>query len=159
LEGKINLENIGHFLHAWLMFITPLIYLGYKPKFKKQLLFTILYGLGIILFRRIYDFLPVPFGTHMILLVVLHATLLTAILGEVGWMKAIFISLISFVVILINDSIIFVPAMRYLDITINKIGSTNIVTYIILWILSNSLLIVSYIARILKSPKKQSYNL
>lgn len=151
------MEYIGHFLHAWLMFAAPLIHFGYKIEFKKQALCTILYGIGIILFREMYNFLPVPFGTHVILLVILHSILLITILGKADWIKAMVASLMSFIVILINDSIILIPAMKYLNITVDGIGKSKVFTYIILWTLSNSLLIVSYMLGTIKFQKKQSY--
>ncbi len=153
------MESLGHFMHAWLIFISSLMYLEYKPRLKKQVLFTVFYGLGIIFFRRIYEFLPVPFGTHMILLIMWNAILLNVIVKEISWIKATVISLIVFTVLLINDLIIFMPLMKYLDLTVDSIIGANLMRYIILWIASNFLLIVAYITGIMRNQKRQSYNL
>lgn len=136
------------------MFIVPLIYLGYKPELKKQILFTGIYGLGIIFFRRIYDIIPAPYGIHVILLIILNTVLITIIVKRINLVMALSISLSMFIIMLINDSIIVVPFMKYLDITVGSIIDNGLITYTILLLLSNFSLIVIYIIGALRHRKK-----
>ncbi len=152
------MQIIGHFFHAWLVFVTPLLYLGYRPKLKKQALFTMAYGLGVVLFRRIYNFLAVPFGTHTILLIILNVILLNILIEEVNWIKAICITLITFILVLINDSIIVLPLLNFLGMTVSELSTINVPTYLVVLICANILLIVSYLLGNLIFKKKEAYN-
>lgn len=138
--------NLSHFVHAWLVFVTPLKFLHYKVTTRQKVIFTIIYGIGIILARYIYNCLLVPFGTHTVILLISHTILLKVILKDFSWQNAMYTSLITFIVLLINDSIILLPVMKLSGITINDIEQNGKLAFWTIAVLSNVLLIVIYIA-------------
>jgi len=95
----------------------------------------------------------------MILLIILNAVLLTVLIKEISWTKSILISLTVFTIMLINDALVVVPFMKYSNISINDIETGGLLSFFVSAILANLLLITAYIAGVLKSRKKQSYNL
>lgn len=139
-----------YFVHSWLIFAAPLKILRYKPTIKQQALFIVVYGVGVIFSRSIYSFLKVPFGTHTVLLIILNAILFKTILKDFSWQKSVCISLIVFIILLINDALILVPAMKLFNLTISKIETNNILAVIFSSILSNLLLILIYIISIIR---------
>lgn len=140
-----------YFLQAWLIFVTPLIFLNYKTTIRQQFLFTIIYGLGIIFSRNIYNFIKVPFGIHTILLLILSIILFKNILKDFGWQKSIYTSLIVFIIILINDALIVLPFMKLLDLNVGLVESDNTLAFILISILSNLLLILACITSIIRN--------
>jgi len=141
------------------VFISPVTFLGYRQPLKRQAIFTVIYASGILLFRGLQRFLSLPFGTHMILLIILNTVLLTLLIKEISWTKSILISLTVFTIMLINDALVVVPFMKYSNISINDIETGGLLSFFVSAILANLLLITAYIAGVLKSLKKQSYNL
>ncbi|WP_041718881.1 hypothetical protein [Alkaliphilus oremlandii] len=144
------MQYLSYFTHAFLMFVTPLSFIGYKTTNQQKITFTLLYGLGVVFFRRIYDFFPVPFGTHSIMLVALSVILLKNIVENYTWKKSIYTALLLFIVLLINDSIIVLPILNLLDLSIESV-SNSIVSWIIFIIISNFLLILCLIIGFFKN--------
>ena len=139
-----------YFFQSWLMFVTPLKLLRYKSTIEQKALFTIIYGVGVIFSRGIYNFLKVPFGTHTVLLIILSIVLFKVILKDFSWQKSIYVSLITFIILLINDTFIVVPVLKWLNLTIGKMGANDISTIIIIAILPNLLLILAYIILVIR---------
>lgn len=139
-----------YFVHSWLVFVTPLKFLRYKSTVGQKILFTVVYGAGVIFSRDIYKFLKVPFGTHTILLIILSIILFKNILKDFNWQRSIYITLITFVALLVNDSLILVPIMKLFNLPISKIETDNILAIIFMGILSNLLLILVYIISIVR---------
>lgn len=152
------MQYLSHFTHALLMFITPLNFLGHKSESKQKFVFTLLYGLGVHFSRSIYNFLNVPFGTHTILLIILNIILFKIIVHNISWKKCIYISLTLFIILLINDSLILLPTMKYFNLTVNLIESNAILRLVII-IVSNFILILASIAIYFKNKysKKISF--
>ncbi len=136
---------LSHFIHAWLVFVTPLIFLNYKTTIRQQALFTIIYGLGVAFSRNIYDFVKVPFGTHTILLIILSIVLFKNILKDFGWNKSIYTSLIIVIILLINDTLILLPLMKMFNLTITGVEKRGSLGFIPVIILSNLILILIYV--------------
>ncbi len=144
------MQYLSHFTHAFFMFVTPLNFLGYKSTTKQKIVFTILYGLAINFFRKIYDFFPVPFGTHTIILVILNIILFKLILQNIRWKTCIYTCLILYIILLINDLMILVPIMNFFNLTVNQIESNVFLRFIII-IVSNVILIVAATVGYLKN--------
>ncbi|HZX21275.1 MAG TPA: hypothetical protein VFF25_02675, partial [Clostridia bacterium] len=79
-----------YFFQSWLMFVTPLKSLRYKSTIGQKVLFTIVYAVGAILSRKMYNFLKVPFGTHTILLIIFSTILFKTILKDISWHRSIY---------------------------------------------------------------------
>lgn len=143
---------LSHFIHAWLMFVAPLSLLGYKPTVKQRVWFTLVYALGIIFSRKIYDFLPLPFGTHTLILLTLSVILFKKIVKDFSWHKSLSISLMLFIAMLINDSLILLPIMNLLGITVQELADNPLVLLFIT-AMSNFVFIVIYIIGYFKNRK------
>lgn len=139
-----------YFFQSYLMFVTPLRLLRYKSTAVQKILFTIIFGVGEIFSRHIYKFLKIPFGTHTLLLFFFCIILFKIILKGFSWQKSIYMSLIAFIILLINDFFIVVPVMKLLDLTVGNIDTNNISSILLLWILPNILLFLVYIVLIIK---------
>lgn len=141
---------LSYFVHSWLVFVTPLKFLRYKLTIRQQALFTIIYGLGIVFTRGIYNFVKVPFGTHTVLLLILSIILFKNILKDFGWQSSIYTTLIIFIILLINDAVILLPIMKMLNLTVTGIEKDSILAFMPTIILPNLLLILTYIASIIR---------
>lgn len=141
---------LSYFVHSWLVFVTPLKFLRYKLTIRQQALFTIIYGLGIVFTRGIYNFVKVPFGTHTVLLLILSIILFKNILKDFSWQSSIYITLIIFIILLINDAVILLPIMKMLNLTVTGIEKDSILAFMPTIILPNLLLILTYIASIIR---------
>lgn len=149
------MQYISHFTHAFLMFVAPLSFLGYKSTIKQKVLFTLLYGLGVTFSRGIYDFFPLPFGIHTPLLIILSVILFKNILKDFSFQNSIFVSLIMFTVLLINDSLIVLPLMKLFHLTINSMGDRNFLVFLISIVLSDFTLILTYIVGYFKNKNNK----
>ncbi|HZK58036.1 MAG TPA: hypothetical protein VFD17_06980, partial [Clostridia bacterium] len=98
------LPYLLYFIQSWLIFVVPLKFLRYKSTVGQRIIFTIVYAAGSILSRRIYDFLKVPFGTHTFILFIFSIILLKIVAKGLGWQKSIYATLITFIILLINDT-------------------------------------------------------
>ena len=152
------MQYLTHFVHAFLMFVAPLKFLNYKSTIKQRALFTLIYGLAIIFSRRIYDFLPLTFGTHTILLVIISSVLFKNIVKEISWLKSVYTALILFISVLINDALILLPSMKLFDLTVQKIENSS---FLILFsiIIPNATLIIMYIVGHFKNKKDKQISL
>lgn len=142
---------LSYFIHAWLIFVTPLKYLHYKPTIKQRVLFTVIYGLGIGPARSIYKFLRVPFGIHTVFLLVLSTILFRIILKDFSWQNSIYVSLIIFIILLINDALILLPIMKLFNLTIGQVEESRILTFMMIFIVNNLLLILTYVASTIRN--------
>lgn len=153
------MQHITHIVHAFFMFITPLKFLGYKSTSKQKILFTLLYTLGIIFSRKLYDFLPIPFGTHTILLVILSSVLFKNILKDLTWSKSIYISLTLFIALLVNDAIIIMPIMKLLGVNLEVLGNINLITLVLSNVLNNFTLLLGFAFGYFKNKNKKQLSL
>jgi len=147
------MQYLSHFIHAFLMFVTPLSFIGYKTTNQQKFIFTLLYGLGVVFCRMIYKFHPVPFGTHSIMLVILSIILFKNIVRDYTWKDSIYTALILFIALLINDSIIVLPMLHLLNLSIETI-SDNIFLWVVLTIVSNFTFIACLILGFFKNKNK-----
>lgn len=141
---------LSYFIHSWLVFVTPLKILHRKTTIKQQVIFTIIYGFGIIFVRSIYSFFRIPFGTHTVLLIIVGVVLVKNILKDFDWQKSVYTILISVIILLINDSIILLPTMKLFDLTVIRIEKNKVLLFIMTGILSNLLLILVYFAFVVR---------
>ncbi len=153
------MQYLSRFIHAFLMFVAPLKFLNYKSTIKQRSLFTLIYGLAVIVSRRIYDFLPLTFGAHTILLVIISSILFKKILRDFSWSKSIYTALILFIALLINDALILLPSMKLFDLTVLKIETNSFSAFLITMLLSNFTLILVYIVGYLKNKKDKQISL
>lgn len=153
------MQYLTHFVHAFLMFVAPLKFLNYKSTIKQKLSFVLSYGLAIIFSRRIYDFIPLFFGTHTIILVIVSTVLFKKIVKNISWLKSFYISLILFIAMLANDSLIMVPIMRLLNLTIKNLEGNDFLIFLISTILSNFILILACIVSYLNNKKDKYISL
>ncbi len=147
------MQYLSHFVEAFLIFIAPLSFLDYKTNAKQKVLFTVLYGLGIYFSRQIYNFTSLPFGIHIFILIGLSSILFKNILKNYTWKNSIYISLIVFIALLINDSIFLLPYMSIYDLTIEEIQMDNGIIKLIEMTMSNLILIAMYIIGRFKNRK------
>lgn len=134
-----------YFIQSWFMFVTPLKFLRHKSTIGQKVSFTIIYGIGVILLRSMYDFLEVPFGTHTLLSIILNIILLKIILKDFSWQKSVYVSLITFIALLVNDSFIVLPIVKLLNLSIGNIEPGNIPATMAFCVLPSLLLILAYI--------------
>lgn len=134
-----------YFIQSWFMFVTPLKFLRHKSTIGQKALFMVVYGVGAILSRSIYNFLEVPFGTHTFLLIIFSIILFKIILKDFSWQKSMYVSLITFIVLLVNDTFIVLPIMKLFGLSVGNIEANNILTTMLICILPSLLLILVYI--------------
>ena len=142
-----------HLVHAYFMFVTPLTFLNYKSTKKQKILFTITYALGSILSRKIYSFFPSIFGSHTLILIILSSILFKSIVREFTWNKSIYTSLMLFIMLLINDTLIIVPVMNTFGLTVEKLETSISLTCIVSIVLNNLTLMIGLIICYLRNPK------
>lgn len=152
------MQYLVHFVHAYLMFVTPLKFLNYKSTIKQQILFTTIYGIGAISSREIYKIFPTPFGMHTIILILLSIVLFKKIVHEFTWQKSIYTSLILVILLLINDVLIFVPIMNIFGLSLDKAESSVFLIFILLIVLTNLTLIIGLIIGYLRNKKDHQIN-
>jgi len=140
------------------MFFAAIQILNYKATNKQITIFTICYGLGVIFSRKIYSFLPVPFGTHTILLIILSTILFKNILKDSRWIKYIFTSLILTIALLISDTLIVLPSMKLLDWSVQEIQSSIFLTFL-LTAMSDLTLVAIFIIGYFKNKNKRKASL
>lgn len=144
------LAYLLYFIQSWLIFVVPLKFLRYKSTIGQRVVFTIVYAVGSIFSREIYRFLKVPFGTHTFLLIILGIILLKIVAKGLGWQKSIYAFLITFIVLLINDTFIVLPVLKLLGLSVGKIEVNNISRVLFMCIMPNLLLILAYIALVVR---------
>lgn len=144
------LAYLLYFIQSWLVFVVPLKFLRYKSTIGQRVVFTIVYAVGSILSREIYKFLKVPFGTHTFLLIIFGIILLKIVAKGFGWQKSIYAFLITFIVLLINDTFIVLPVMKLFGFTIGGIEMNSIFRVLFICIMPNLLLILAYIALVVR---------
>jgi len=110
---------LSNFIHAWFFCIAPLTLFNYKPTLRQHMLFTLVYGFSVYLSRRIYEILPVPFGTHTFILIAISVALFVFVC-KVSFKISLLCSIIVFIVLVVSDGIISLPVMNLLNITIKS---------------------------------------
>jgi hypothetical protein len=108
-----------------------------------------IYGVGVIVLRGMYNFFKVPFGTHTILLAILSIVLFKIIFKEFNWQKSIYTALIAFIIMLIVEAFAVLPIMKLFDLTVDKIETDKVLNMYI-GVLSNLLLILIYIISVIR---------
>ena len=110
---------LSNFIHAWFFCLAPLSFLNYRPERRQHLIFTLIYGCSVYLSRRIYEFLPVPFGTHTFILIIISIILFTY-LCKISAKQSIIMTVIVFIVLILADGMISLPVMNLLNITMKS---------------------------------------
>ena len=147
---------LWNFVHAGLVFVAPLKLFNIKTTILQKVIFTLFYGVGVILSRNIYTLSDaIPFGTHTILLIILNVLLLKIIIKDLSWLKSLNIVLLVVVVLLINDALIVGPFFRYFDITTTQLQKSDSLSLLLRPIVDSGLIIMYIIALVKNRIKKK----
>lgn len=145
---------LSNFIHAWFFCIAPLAIFNQKVTIKQQSIFTLIYGLGVYLSRRIYEFLPVPFGTHTIMLISL-GILLFILICKVSVKKSIMMTLLVFIVLIVADGTLSLPVMNFFNIPMSSYEN-NILHRIILLLLGIlPLALMAFVGKVINIRKDE----
>lgn len=144
------LAYLLYFFQSWLIFVVPLKFLRYKSTIGQKVIFTIVYAVEVIFSREIYKFLKVPFGMHTFLSVIFGVILFKIVARDLGWQKSIYSFVISFIVLLVNDTFIVLPVLKLLGLSIGNIEVNNISGILFMCIAPNLLLILAYIVLVIR---------
>lgn len=148
------MQYLSHLIHAFFMFVAPLSFLNYKTTVIQKILFTLIYGTMVHFSRQIYNLINIPFGSHTLILVILAIILFKNILKDFTWIRSTYISLVLFIILIINDSIFVLPYMKFFHLTITQMEINNVIPIIFKTIVSNSLLVLIFIIGELKNRRK-----
>jgi hypothetical protein len=100
---------VGFFMvEGVIITLLSLALMGIKLDLKKVVLIGVLHGFFVYLVRGIYTLYGIPFGTHTIILLLIHIALIKYI-GKAYWGEAIAGAFLSFTILFIDETLFFTP--------------------------------------------------
>lgn len=139
-------------LSAWFHFIVPISVLEIKTNHQQKFLFVISLAGMTAFSRSIYQYISLPYGTHTIIFVVFEILLFKLIIKELSLKKSILIAWVNILIVIISESCIVLPILRYYSMNIN---TNSLMTLLLGGIGSNlGLMIVWIIGKIRRKREK-----